>query len=261
MDKYKSYFEILYLKKFLPELKRIYKKEKLIPDYGEIFNNEVLDILEQPDGSLGALSEYLDKLVVELKTNHINKVLVLGAGSGRMGNFIRNKFPKSVLYELDLNRLVVERLKKKFFNDPLRFIIQGNIERMPIRSDFFDIAIGYGVLRYIKNKKQAVEEINRVIKKNGGGIVGEGRTEEIIDEMSQVLNHKQIPFRKEVYKNALLPRITFFYYLLNKSKVDKNLKKVIGVYAAKYKKNLVEACFDLAGASKDKVYFLSWKKF
>ncbi len=92
-------------------------------------------------------------------------VLELGVGNGKTLKSIISQKPKKV-YALDFS---LEALKIIKINYPLVQIINSNIVNIPIEDNFFEVVVCYFTLNNLlkKDRKKAVNEINRVLKKGG----------------------------------------------------------------------------------------------
>ena len=101
----------------------------------------------------------LDKEVKDKKY-----VLDLGCGAGCIGTRIIEDIEH--LFSLDISYQSLMYAKNKINSDEVDFI-QGNLNRLPFESNYFDMVVCNFTLHHIKNLENAIKEISRVLKKGG----------------------------------------------------------------------------------------------
>lgn len=89
-----------------------------------------------------------------------DKVLEIGCGSGNILKLISSKN----VYGLDISPKMVEFCKKTI---PFGNFIAGDAENLPYENNYFDKVIISEVLYYLPDLEKALEEANRVLKKDG----------------------------------------------------------------------------------------------
>ncbi len=220
------------------------------------------DILDCLECELKSAKEVKNFAIDKIQDTEVRKILVLGPGSGRMGSELRAKWPKSILYEVDINKKVIERLKQKHRLDILRKPVVGSIDEIPSEIKDVDLVVAYGVLRYVKKRKEALMEINRVLSKPGMAIIGEGKMGNLIGEIRELAVDLKIENESFEIKGVDLPRLTYFYWLLDLyEKQDKEVGGLVEAYLKLEKgKNIVESIFNMASSSKDSIYGFYWQK-
>lgn len=92
---------------------------------------------------------------------------ILDVGCGYLGGFlpmIQNYNNKYNLFACDINKDTEKNLKEnyKYIN-----FKNGSCLKLPYKSNSFDLIICYGVIHHTHNWRQAINEIKRVVKKDG----------------------------------------------------------------------------------------------
>lgn len=110
-----------------------------------------------------------------LKTEKINKttrILDVGCGTGQTAAYLADRYGAKVT-GMDINPIMVEKAKirMKKYQLPVE-IIQGSIERFPVKDEKFDLIISESVLSFV-NKPKALKEIFQLLKNGGRFIVNE----------------------------------------------------------------------------------------
>lgn len=119
------------------------------------------------DRSLQAFMMRASHRLVEkpFKSNqHFSKVLEIGAGTGEHLAYVRHKFDRYIISDIDLS--MIEAAKKKLNNKPnnsLSFDVQ-SANRLTFSDDTFDRLIAVHVLEHINLPHVAIKEWYRVLK-------------------------------------------------------------------------------------------------
>lgn len=186
--------------------------------------------------------------------------LILGSGSGNLTTLLRQQYTNSLIYEIDVNKTVIRRLKKMLAADKQRLPVLGNILHLPFQDNMFDVVLGYGIFRYIKYQKQAIAEINRVLRNDGMSLIGEGRKKEYIEHTIKVLSQMNITHHAKTLTHILMPHVTFFYFLLERYNTNHKIKQLIDDEMQKKKTSKIRSAFTLAGSSYGNLYTVRWYK-
>ena len=107
----------------------------------------------------------------KIKKKLKKKSQILDAGCGYFGGFLpyirRQKFNN--LHACDINPNTITNLKKnyKFIN-----VKKGSCLKLPYANNSFDLVVCYGVIHHTHNYSKAIEELSRVLKKNGTLFLG-----------------------------------------------------------------------------------------
>ena len=94
------------------------------------------------------------------------KMLEVGCGSAFVSlYFTKRGFQVSCL---DINKFILEVAKKNFKKERVKgeFVV-GDAEKLPFKSQEFDIVTSFGLLEHFENPKNAISEMVRVLKPNG----------------------------------------------------------------------------------------------
>lgn len=123
-------------------------------EYKSVENYKFLDSFEEGeiDAMLGDLSG--------------KKVLDAGCGSGRLIKILRERGAK--ITAIDISKKMLERMRKKY---PDVEVVEGDVQKMPFASDFFDVIVAAFLIVHIKNLDEFFEECYRVLRPTGKLIV------------------------------------------------------------------------------------------
>ena len=254
-------FYPLYLKNELYLPNKTFSSDKLNIPNKTFSSMELLDALQDTDGSLGMGPVYQE--VYNTVKNRIEKnprsICLIGIGSGSITDYFRSKFNTTKIVEMDLNHDAVKRLKSIHKNDKLRHSLYGDICSLPtaMKNKSFDAVIIYGVLRYINNLEMALKNSYDLLSPGGILYLGEGRKQKLIKKCQKIFKTMEIKVKFSASKEIPLINITFAYYLIYKSKSDSDLFKLIKSYSEKNHVSLCKMAFKLADTTKGKIYSLT----
>ena len=169
-------------------LKEFY--EKLIKK-GINFNNSII-----LDGGIGTGRTILPLLVYDIDLLGLDKSI-------EMLNILKNKYS-------------VSENKKKIT------LIVGDISYIPFKESSFDIVILIQLLHLVKNRKEVINEVMRVLKPNGflviGGLTSPALASKVYKKYISLSSKYRIG---EKFKNTILNIL----YLFNKSRYTRNIVK------------------------------------
>ena len=95
------------------------------------------------------------------------KILDLACGSGGITRYLKKTVPSANIYAVDFNVNAISYAKKKDRAiKGLKYFV-GDAQKIPFRSNFFDVVIGLDMLDHLPDYRTSLSEINRVLKKNG----------------------------------------------------------------------------------------------
>lgn len=139
-------------KEFIQFNKNYYKH---IEDYDWV---EVTDNFKGFESIFHKLRQFLILRLIK-KHKKGNKILDAGCGTG----LILRKLPKGTI-GIDINPRNIKRAKK---HAPLAKVIQGDVEKLPFKKETFTTIVSTEVIEHQPDPKPTVQELRRVLKKNG----------------------------------------------------------------------------------------------
>ena len=108
------------------------------------------------------------KLILEfIKSSKFNKFscfLDIGSAKGELTNMLKEKLNIKNVYGVDFLNELVEEASNKYKN--IKFSTQ-QLPKLKFDEETFDLILLSEVLYYVKDQEVALEEIRRIIKKNG----------------------------------------------------------------------------------------------
>lgn len=102
------------------------------------------------------------KVAYKWLPNNINNLLDVGCASGYFTVYFKNKAKN--ICGVDINKNLIEEAKKNYKG--VKFILLKS-EKLPFKSNTFDVVTILDVLEHVDNDKIMINEIYRVLKKNG----------------------------------------------------------------------------------------------
>jgi len=113
---------------------------------------------------LGDLEQQLSESQ-KFKSSH--NFLEIGCGYFFMGEAIAKKVGLIIGIDFCLNALKIAQ--KNFESRGIKnyLLIQGDILNMPLKADVIDLVYGLGVIEHFPNTQKCLEELYRIVKKNG----------------------------------------------------------------------------------------------
>lgn len=130
---------------------------------------------EEPwDGYYLARGAEIENLFRCLKLNYLGEVLDLGCGNGFIScllSLISRKVTATDLYSpdskthtlgIDSAKALISKLGKTNIS-----LLACSIEQIPFKDDTFDAVFSSYTLHYLKDRRRAVDELKRVVKKDG----------------------------------------------------------------------------------------------
>jgi len=109
------------------------------------------------------------RLMVKGSLRKDDFVLDNGCGNGSFGEFFKGN-----VIGVDMSEEMLKFAKKRMK------VKKGSSEKLPFKDSMFDIVLCKSVLHHLKNPKKAVDEMHRVLKKNGKIIISEPISNPII---------------------------------------------------------------------------------
>lgn len=103
-----------------------------------------------------------------LKSSKFNNCLDIGCASGYMLSILATSFPNAKYYGVDAYKKAVDYAKRKY---PKITFKTGTAESLPFDNGTFDLIIFYETIEHVENPQLSLDEIKRVLRKNGLGII------------------------------------------------------------------------------------------
>jgi ubiquinone/menaquinone biosynthesis C-methylase UbiE len=188
-----------------------------IPKIGAIFFEKLMD------------SEMIDKQIEEIKTEILSKIrkgkiLEVGPGPGTLLRRINEDNPNLELYGLDISKAMIKLAKENLDGADIH-ILHGNIKETEFDSSFFDLVTCTGSFYLWDNPIEGLNEIHRILKKDGLAILFEtySNYDKKRFEESLKQNMKKVKIHKRpVVKRLLFKQLSITYTI---NEVEEILKK------------------------------------
>lgn len=116
-----------------------------------------------------SLRQWLSKIVELGMIAPGARVLDIGCGTGRLTIPLR-QMTQAEIYGLDLSSEMLEQAKSKKGADAIYWVL-GDAQALPFPEEFFDCTFMCLVLHHIEDKRQAIEEMYRVLKPGGRSLI------------------------------------------------------------------------------------------
>ena len=106
------------------------------------------------------------------KINLKNKTLLeIGSGSGAHSASIKRLGAKVVACDITFERCFSTDKKLRLLNGENHMVINASAENIPLKNNSFDIVYSNGVLHHASDTQKCIDEVYRVLKINGRGII------------------------------------------------------------------------------------------
>ncbi|HSX48994.1 MAG TPA: class I SAM-dependent methyltransferase [Candidatus Saccharimonadales bacterium] len=113
-------------------------------------------------------TEKVDTFKKLTKGKNFKNILDVGCASGRMANEISKIFPNAKMTGVDAYGKAIEYGKKTYPNIKFRV---ADAHKLPFKANSFDLVICYEVIEHLTNPLKALQEMKRVLKKDGLAII------------------------------------------------------------------------------------------
>lgn len=127
---------------------------------------EVLHGIGCPGGDFALRNIYAPILRAQL--DGVNKVLEFGCGTGKF-TILLSAIAKQVI-ATDISPRMVSLAQEKVKLDNIQFQV-ADTENLPFHDGEFDAVVGVNTLSYCTNKRRAIQDLRRVLKKGGSLII------------------------------------------------------------------------------------------
>lgn len=108
--------------------------------------------------------DYRIKRLVEMLKIKDGKLLDIGCGGGITTESLQYYYPKVKLYGCDISKKAID-YAKEFGSGKVTYDV--NTEKLPYKNNTFDVCVCFDVMEHIPDAKFFVEEVRRVLKKDG----------------------------------------------------------------------------------------------
>jgi len=115
------------------------------------------------------LKEHLHhQLVPRFHLGRGSRLLDVGGGTGGIIPYLLEAIgPEGLVWSIDFAEKMVEMGKKKFVDEPRVIFQVAAVESLPFEDRFFDHVVCYGAFPHFDDRKQALREMNRVLRSGG----------------------------------------------------------------------------------------------
>ncbi|HOK08967.1 MAG TPA: class I SAM-dependent methyltransferase [Candidatus Hydrogenedens sp.] len=174
-------------------------KQPMCSDKQYHHQKEIIDFFDHhaPQWDSYVSEGVLDKVENLLKNIDIkptNTILDIGCGTGILVPYLWNRLQQNgTLIEVDVSREMIWHGKMKFKKIPCHWLIT-DAHFLPLKSEIADVIICFSIFPHLIDKKQAITEHSRVLKKGGIWVVCHSQPSKAINEFHQhvggvVANH------------------------------------------------------------------------
>jgi ubiquinone/menaquinone biosynthesis C-methylase UbiE len=118
------------------------------------------------------LTNFLSQLVPTFQLKQGQKVLDVGTGTGLLVPFLVEAVGSTgQVTAIDFAEKMVKVCKAKYANLPNVTVLVQQVEKLDLYSGTFDAVTCFGLFPHLENKKEALNQINRVLKPGGKLII------------------------------------------------------------------------------------------
>lgn len=122
-----------------------------------------------------------DKIKSIVFFNPSDTIVDLGGGTGRIARFLINKVQKITV--VDISKKMLKQCQRRH---PKLYCAQAEAQSMPFADNSIDKIIIIDAFHHFPNQKQVVQEIKRVLIKNGKVIIEEFNPQKIIGKLIMI---------------------------------------------------------------------------
>jgi ubiquinone/menaquinone biosynthesis C-methylase UbiE len=143
----------------------------------EFFNNIAVSWDERYQTQ--ELTDFLSQLVPTFQLKQGQKVLDVGTGTGILIPFLLEAVsPTGHVTAIDFAKKMVDICKAKYARLPNVNIAVQQVEKLDFPQESFDAATCFGLFPHLENKKEALSQLNRVLKPGGKLIIAHALSSE-----------------------------------------------------------------------------------
>jgi ubiquinone/menaquinone biosynthesis C-methylase UbiE len=153
--------------------------------------------------------ELLEKLLKKLNLKKKIKILSIGAGTGEEVKVLKNY---GDVYIIDVNKEVINSMPKEYKN---KFVMDAR--KLKFKNEMFDLIVALDVIEHIEGDIKVVNEIKRVLKKDGTILMSVPAFQQIYSKHDAILGHVKRYSKKEVrelFKEFKVKRLFYWDSIL-----------------------------------------------
>lgn len=161
------------------------------------------DMLKPQVTGRSAAYEHLQRYRYAAKKSQ-GRILDLGCGTGYGSKILLEK--ESEVYGIDNSQEAIDYAEKNY---PGPKYICCSVEKLPFEDNFFDAICAFEIIEHVQNSEKALEEVCRVLKKNGELFISTPNPRNLKNALKHVLLGKPYPKKKDMNN---IYHIKEFYY-------------------------------------------------
>lgn len=136
------------------------------------------------------------------------RLLNVGCGKGDYNYYLQDKFEEVV--GIDVNKYDISIAKKLTRNKKIKYFVM-NATNLKFKDNYFDTVICIDVLEHVKDRDRLLEEVHRVLKKDGQLILSVPNYDFPItyDPINKILSifNKKLPIGAYAFGHIKLPKV------------------------------------------------------
>ena len=178
---------------------------------------------------------WLETLASYIPLSFVKTIIDLGCGTGRFTKGLSDQFSAKV-YGIDSSWKMLSTANKSVIS-PLVKYIQGSAENIPLIDGTVDLIFLSMVYHHIKNKNTAINEIARVLKKNGFLSIRTATTDSLDSYLyldffpdARQINMEKLPSRKNIIEflqsNRFVLKGHFIIHQITADNLQKYFEKI-----------------------------------
>jgi ubiquinone/menaquinone biosynthesis C-methylase UbiE len=103
----------------------------------------------------------------QLVKGRTDTVLEIGCGQGEGAEIIQNLFQPREYVGIDLDAKMVGRARRREKGLSNARFLQGDAAKLPLTEKSFDLVVDFGIIHHVPNWRDALTEIQRILKTDG----------------------------------------------------------------------------------------------
>lgn len=123
------------------------------------------DVYSKPELRSEKAAIKVEKLLCHIKMDSATTVLDLGCGGGYVARELFSK-TNAQIYGIDNSEKAINLAVELSKGTNIKFE-KANVTKLPVPDDFADVVLCIGVIEHVRDYEKCLEEIKRVLKRNG----------------------------------------------------------------------------------------------